>query len=80
MLFSKMNAKEFLVNMVTDQKVTVDANELRELLQIRSSLEREVKRLRKENEILKERNSMLRDIIESYENEKLEVTGINTYA
>ena len=76
-MFGHMNADTFLSECITNGTATVDATELRNLLQEKRRLERENKKLKDKMELLQLRNVNLKQELTSEKMNKLIVTGID---
>jgi len=76
-MFGHMNADTFLSECITNSTATVDATELRNLLQEKRRLERENRKLKDKMELLQLRNVNLKQELTSEKMNKLIVTDID---
>jgi len=76
-MFGHMDADKFLSECITNGTATVNAVELRNLLQEKRRLERENKQLKEKMELLQLRNIGLKQELASEKINKLIVTGID---
>jgi len=75
MLFGKKFIRGLLTKLSRRQSTIVSIEELCELVKDRRSLDETIVRLSKENEILRERVSVLQDIVESHKYENFDKMG-----